>query len=146
MSEVIHNHWIIQQIIPAPANCYAVFASWPRNTKDGNRVSVETVFERVPAMALVSYCMRKLEFSSESCEVDLSHQKVVACVRGDFDTGEYIPVCYASVRETNNYKFLGLYYNDDEWESEEDWRALAEKAYLEAVRAREKKAQKNAST
>jgi hypothetical protein len=81
-----HDHIIVQQIIPAPADCYAVFA-WQLG---GEAPTV--VYERVPCFALISDCRERYKAEDEvrrPCRPE-AWQRVQPCIR--FEGEDYVPV------------------------------------------------------
>ena len=116
-----HHHWIIQQIIPAPSDCYAVFALW-----EDDKVVPE--FHRVPCFALVSRCVVAEVNASyqpiDQCAIDLNDQDVQACVSVHDGTVErYLPANDEYVNDCTNYKLIGLHYGEPDMAA---WQLRAE--------------------
>jgi hypothetical protein len=107
-----HNHVIVQQIIPATIDAYAMFAFWVHGE------GIETVrarAERIPAWALVADCKKDFNDDAIRCEADLYSQRTEPLINGDYNC--YLPVT-DSQAELMNDVFLGIRWgegDDREW-------------------------------
>jgi len=98
-------HVIIQQIIPAPRDCYAVFDE-PGDEKQGSKIT----FERVPCFALVADCIYG-DAGHIACERSIGSDRVEPCI--EIDTCRYEPasvsdrgyrdLCYDTEKLDSNY-------------------------------------------
>jgi hypothetical protein len=126
-------HWIVKQLVPAPADCYAVFGGYQ---EEG---STPTIRYRVPAFALCEECGKQWEGENDEgpCESN-GCQQIRPLVRGNYD--HYVPLPVAEESLSSDYMFLGLEYSGSR-EEEEDWRSEAadRKREWESLKARELK-------
>jgi hypothetical protein len=122
-----HDHWIIQQIMPAPADCFTVWAAWDELTD-----SVATVEQvRVPGFALIVECSKVFERDTDDCGPDPDGYQIIRpLVYEDYDG--YMPL-HSEIACINRV-FLGIYYENEP--EPLNWLVLAQEAF---ARAKKKK-------
>jgi hypothetical protein len=125
-----HHHQIIQQLIPAPGEVYAVFLRF-REEEDpisGGHPLGPCDFQRVPCFALVAPCKKKFADDDEPCAADLNEsqlQTVVPCVGAQpfmpYGGAAAWSAAYWHPLNPKNKYYLGLQYGKPTEEDMAKW-------------------------